>query len=152
MMRFVIRSSNSLVLLSAFCLLLSSIVGCSNERGLVVVKGKITSNGKPAAGAVLMFYPDDNPTGVTASGTSAEDGSFVLTSGVDKGVSPGTYTVTVVWPDPSVKPTAAQIMQGLIEQGPDLLKGAYATKSASKLKAEIDSSTIELPPIEVDGP
>jgi hypothetical protein len=110
------------------------------------------AGGKPASGAVLMFHPDTDPTGVTASGTAGEDGTFVLTSGVDKGVTPGTYTVTVVWPDPSVKPTAAQMMQGMIEQGPDLLKGAYATKNVSKLKMEITSATTELPPIEVDGP
>ena len=85
--------------------------------------------------------------GVTAAGTTDSQGSFTLTSGMDKGLTPGKYAVTAVYPDPAVKPTQAQMMQGTFEPGPDLLKGKYANKATTSLEVEITSSTKELPVI-----
>lgn len=93
-----------------------------------------------------MFHPTDNPEGVTAAGTTNADGRYVLSSGVDLGVLPGSYVVTVSWPDPNVKPTEAQMMMGTAEPGPDLLKGRYSSKQKSGLNVEITHSTTEIEP------
>jgi hypothetical protein len=55
----------------------------------------------------------------------------------------------VIWPDPSVQPTPAQKLQGLGDPGPDLLAGKYAKKGATGLKADITSSTKDLPPLQL---
>lgn len=126
---------------------LALVTGC-NSRGLIEVSGSATVDGKPEAGVMLMFFPSE-PNGVTASGVTDEQGKFTLTSGLDKGLVAGNYTVTATFPDPSVKPTAAQMMQGTAEPGPDLLKGKYINKANSSIKMEIKSGVKELPPIEL---
>jgi len=133
-------------------LILLSYAGCSDAKVMVAVSGSVIAKGQPVAGALVMFLPQSDPIGLTASGVTAEDGKFVLSSGVDKGIAPGTYRVTITWPDPSVKPTEAEMMMGMMEQGPDLLKGAYATADASKLTAEITTSSAELPPFDIEVP
>lgn len=117
--------------------------GCGG-RGLVEVSGLVQVNGSPAAGASVMFHPTDDPEGVTAAGTTNAEGRYVLSSGVDLGVLPGIYLVTVSWPDPNVKATEAQMMMGTAEPGPDLLKGRYSSKQKSELRVEITSSTSEI--------
>jgi hypothetical protein len=133
-------------------LILLSVAGCSDSKALVSIKGKINVKGQPAAGAVVLFHPDSNPIGLTASGVADETGVYTLSSGLDKGVAPGKYIVTVTWPDPTVKSTPEQMMQGMIEDAPDLLEGAYATRSVSKLTAEVPTTSGEIPPFELDIP
>ncbi len=65
------------------------------------------------------------------------------------GIPAGTYQVTIRWPDPKVKPTDAQKMTGMFNDPPDLLKGKYENKAKSGLKAEITSSTTDLPAFEL---
>jgi hypothetical protein len=67
---------------------------------------------------------------------------------MDAGITKGKYAVTAIWPDPAVKPTPAQMMQGTFEQGPDLLKGKYSNKQSTPLQIEITSAA-ELPAIEL---
>src|SRR5262245_12197198 len=98
--------------------LLATVVGCAGGEKLVPVTGK------PAAGALVMFYvdgtPDPNSTPATA--TAKDDGSFTVSTGVAGGMRPGKYIVTVVWPDPNKKPTDAQRMMGYSpSDAPDLL-------------------------------
>lgn len=123
--------------------------GCSGSDSLVVVKGKVTVDDAPANGALVLFHHDGNPLAVTASGVVSEDGSFTLSSGLEKGVAPGKYTVTITWPDPTVQTTPQQMMQGMIADAPDLLDGAYAAKAKSTLKAEITASTTVIPPFDL---
>ena len=112
-------------------------------------KGKITVDGAPAAGAILLFHPVENKEAPVASGVAESDGSFTLTSSMAEGILPGKYIVTVTWPDPAHKVSEAAKMRGDAEPGPDLLKGKYVMKSQSGLTAEISSSMKELPPIEI---
>lgn len=129
------------------------LAGCGDGKVLVIVKGKVLAKGQPAAGATVLFHPTTgDPTAQTASGVAGDDGTFAVSTGLDQGVPPGNYIVTLTWPDPSVKPTPQEMMMGMIEPGPDLLKGKYADKSTSTLKAEITGSTTELPPFEVEAP
>ena len=132
--------------------LMMATFGCSGSDSLVVVKGKVTVDDSPANGALVMFHDDGNPIAVTPSGVVAEDGSFTLSSGLEEGIAPGTYTVTIIWPDPTVETTPQDMMQGLIADAPDLLKGEYGAKSTSTLKAEVKASTIEIPPFNIKTP
>lgn len=123
--------------------------GCSAGKPVVPVTGSVMVDGKPADGATILFFPKDDPAGVTASGAVDPDGKFALVSALEKGVAVGSYDVTVVWPDPSVQPTQQQIMMGNAEPGPDLLKGKYVVRGKSGLQAEITASTKELPAFEL---
>lgn len=137
---------------TAMVLTFCGVGGCGDSRKLVPVSGSVTVDGEPAVGATLLFHPESDPAGVTASGTVRDDGTFTLVSGMDKGLTAGKYIVTVSWPDPSVKPTEAQMMMGMAEPGPDLLKGRYATKQGSGLSVEIAADTQQLPPFELEKP
>ncbi|MCA9192368.1 MAG: hypothetical protein KDB03_11420 [Planctomycetales bacterium] len=128
------------------CMLVLS--GCASSTDLVQVSGSVTVNEKPAAGATVLFHPED-PAAVTASGSVAEDGTFTLVSAMQNGIAPGKYKVTVTWPDASKQPTKEQIMMGTAEPGPDLLKGKYASRDRTSLTAEITPSTTTLNPFEL---
>ena len=133
------------------CLLLFTlfaISGCDSSPKLVPVTGSVTVKGKPAEGAILMFHPGD-PKAATASAVAEADGSFKIVSGGEPGLIQGKYQITVIWPDPSKKPTEAQIMMGTAEPGPDLLKGKYSSKTTSTLSAEITPALTKLPPFEL---
>jgi hypothetical protein len=147
---------NSSVYHCAVASLLSSFVflsGCGGGNSLVPVTGKVLSKGQPAAGATLLFHPAINDVNAqTASAVADENGVYTISSGLEKGILPGSYSVTVTWPDPSVKPTQAQIMMGMVEPGPDMLKGRYSDKNSTTLKVEITGSTTEIPPLEVEAP
>jgi hypothetical protein len=134
------------------CMTLLATMGCGKSNGLHPVQGSVIVNGSPADGAVVLFHPEGLPGGVTASGVAGEDGLFVLSSGLEKGVAAGSYHVTVIWPDPSKKPKEPQMMTGSSVQIPDLLKGRYASRETSKLRAEIDPQTGEVPSFELELP
>lgn len=125
-----------------------SINGCDSSPRLVPVSGTITVKGKPAEGAILMFHPAE-PKNATGSAVAEADGNFTVVSGGEPGLVQGKYQITVIWPDPSKKPTQAQIMMGTAEPGPDLLKDKYSSKDSSSLSAEITSSSTKLAPLEL---
>lgn len=140
------RSRLSAILLIVVCLFTG---GCSSAAKLIPVSGSVTVKGKPAEGAVVLFHPEGNPTGMTASGVAGADGSFALVSATETGVAAGKYKVTIIWPDASKKPTPSQIMMGTAEDGPDLLQGKYASRDKSPLTAEVTATTTKLPPFEL---
>ena len=122
--------------------------GCSSADRLIPVTGKVNVNGKPAEGAVLMFHPAD-VSKATASAIAEADGGFKIFSNGESGLVQGKYQVTVIYPDPAKKPTQAQIMMGTADVGPDLLKGKYASKTATTLTAEITQASTALPAFEL---
>lgn len=125
------------------------LTGCGSAgNALIPVTGSVTVKGKPAEGASLLFHSDISDA-TTPSAVTKADGSFTIMSGLDAGIAPGKYKVSIVWPDPSKKPTQAQLMMGTDEPGPDMLKGKYASKAVTKLTAEITSSTKEIPAYEL---
>ena len=127
--------------------LATSVVGCGGKK-LVEVSGSVSVDGKPADGAALLFFPSTGE-GSVATGTCTADGKYKLVCDAEVGVPAGSYIVAIRWPDPAIKPTAAQKMTGLFEEGPDLLKGAYGSKQTTSLKAEITPSTKEVPAFEL---
>jgi hypothetical protein len=122
--------------------------GCSGS-GLVPITGTVMVDGSPAAGAVLLFHPADDPRGTVATGVVEADGRYKLVSNMQEGAAPGKYKVAITWPDPKVQPTESQKMMGMVEPGPDLLKGKYATRESTTLTAEITGSTKEIPPFDL---
>ncbi len=128
------------------------IQGCSDGKSLVSITGKVNVKGQPAVGAVVLFHPESDPTGLTASGVVDQTGTYTLSSGLDKGIAPGKYIVTVSWPDPTVQTTPEQMMQGMVADAPDLLEGAYATRNVSSLRAEVPTTSAEIPPFELEIP
>jgi hypothetical protein len=126
--------------------------GCGKSSGLVPVGGTVLVKGEPADGAVILFHPEGNPGGITASATADEEGKYSLSSGLEKGVAPGSYNVTVIWPDPSQKSDTPKMMVGSSVDIPDLLKGRYANPKTSVLKATVEAGTTEVPPFELEIP
>lgn len=126
--------------------------GCSSGKPKAMVTGTVLVDGKPADGATIFFHPKDDPAGMTATGTVDVEGHYAVTSALEKGLTVGSYDVTVIWPDQSKQPTQQEIMMGTAEDGPDLLKGKYAKRGDSQLQAEISTSTKELPPFELKAP
>ena len=125
LMECLMRIAKYLQPLLVVCLAVTLTAGCSGPT-LINITGKITVDGAPAVGAVLYFHPVDIEGASVASGVAESNGVFKLNSNLNAGVPPGKYVVTVIWPDPSVKPTESQKMMGNAEPGPDLLKGRYS--------------------------
>ncbi len=118
------------------------------------VKGRVLFQGKPLAGALVTFHPEDEskftkdvprPTGHTD-----EDGRFRLTTTTaDDGAPAGAYLVAVaglarpqnegtVLPDPK---------RPLIRA--DITKGRYLDPKKSGLKAEVKEGEDEIPPFDL---
>lgn len=140
-------------LLTTTLIALVAAAGCGGSSGsLVPATGKVSVDGSPASGAVVLFYPVGSAQMDVASGQAGSDGVYKLTSNLKEGIAPGTYQVTVTWPDPAVKakPGSNKMMMSTdIETPPDLLNGRYAAKDKSGLKTEITSSTKQIPPFDL---
>jgi len=124
---------------------------CSSGGGLHPVRGQVTFNGEPAAGAIVVFHPDGGgiqsvpPTAVVAA-----DGTFTLATGDKPGAQAGSYVVTVTWADTSKKLTEQQVMMGANPyDGPDRLNGRFASPQQSPLRADVKSGDNRLPPFEL---
>jgi hypothetical protein len=73
--------------------------GCSQDDGLpdtTPVRGTVTYQGKPVAGAVVTFLTSGPTTSPPATGTTTADGTFELTTFKNSdGAVPGSYLVGV---------------------------------------------------------
>lgn len=76
-------------------------VGCSRSAiKPVPVTGLVTVDGKPAAGATVIFHPDGQaaPGAPRPVGQADANGEFRLTTAAaNDGAAPGEYRVTVAW-------------------------------------------------------
>jgi hypothetical protein len=100
--------------------------------------GKVTVNGQPAAGALVVFHPKaaDRANDPKPFATAADDGTFKLTThDPDDGAPAGEYGVTVVW---NVKAKESKISIG-DGGGPlvDKLGGRYGDPRGPKLSATV---------------
>jgi hypothetical protein len=137
----------------ALALLLCSVAlvfsGCESGLTLYDIPGSISVDGAAPDGATIMFHPIDEKLGYVATANVGSDGKFKVLCNTKPGIPEGSYKVTVTWPDPSKKPSQQQMMTGLIDDAPDLLRGAYAAKAGTPLSMEVNSSMKELPLIEI---
>jgi hypothetical protein len=131
--------------------LISVLLGCGSGASLNDIPGSVRVDGKGADGAVVLFHSADGSIPHVATGQADADGKFHVTYNQQKGIPVGKYKVTVVWPDPAMKPTESQKMMGLTPDAPDLLKGKYGSKSSSTIEIEVTSGMKELPSIEIKG-
>jgi hypothetical protein len=113
---------------------LVSCCGCSRAREypqVSPVSGQVTFDGKPAAGAIVVFHHPDTYRAAAPrpQGVTQVDGSFKLTSfQAYDGAPPGTYAVTIVWPihDGSTRDPIG-VAGGA---GPDFLRGRFSDPKA----------------------
>jgi len=71
------------------------LTGCGG-RGIAPVRGVVTLEGTPVAGATVLFMPDGQAGARPASGFTSSDGEFRLTTyKADDGALPGTYRVLI---------------------------------------------------------
>lgn len=88
--------------------------GCGSKTppGPATVRGKVTFNGRPVAGGLVVFTPDPQRggSGKPARSETAADGSFSLTLGDSLEIPPGWYRVSLApapaMPDPLSASTA----------------------------------------------
>jgi len=137
-----------LLVLAAF--LAPVISGCGGGKGnkLPKVTGTVNVDGKPADGAVLLFYPEGGRA-ATATGTADASGKFTIVTNMEPGIAAGRYKVTASWPDPSQRATAEDLQRGISKDAPDLLGGRFMAPDRTPLTAEITGATKELPPFEL---
>jgi hypothetical protein len=70
------------------------LIGCGGRTR--PVRGVVTLEGTPLAGATVMFMPDGQDGGRPASGFTSSDGTFQLTTfKPDDGALPGKYRVLI---------------------------------------------------------
>lgn len=127
---------------AALALLSSSCVKSENHKPVVPVKGQVLVDGKPAAGALVIFHPmnDTDPKAVRPSAYVDEQGYFALTSYTNQDGAPeGDYAVTVVWPMPNPEADDGA-------PGTDRLQGRYNSFRSTGLRARIGTGPTELPP------
>lgn len=149
MHRFSLQSKYFTLLAVTLSLLLT---GCPKApSGLVQVTGMMLVDGKPAEGASLVFFPDgaDDPSKI-AAGVVDSSGKYKLVTNLQPGINPGKYKVTATWPE-LPKEGKAKFSMGNSNDPPDLLKGRYSSPMKTKLTAEVEATTKELPPIEVSA-
>jgi hypothetical protein len=84
------------------------LIGCGG-RGTTPVRGVITLEGTPVAGATVLFMPDGQGGGRPASGFTSSDGTFRLTTyKPDDGALPGKYRVLIQKTEAAKDPGAAE--------------------------------------------
>jgi hypothetical protein len=84
------------------------LIGCGGS-GIAPVRGVVTLEGAPVAGATVLFMPDGPGGGRPASGFTASDGTFRLTTyKPDDGALPGDYRVLIQKTEAANDPGAAE--------------------------------------------
>jgi hypothetical protein len=100
--------------------------GCAG-KGVTPVRGVLTLDGKPVAGATVLFMPEGEEGGRPASGFTLPDGTFQLTTfKTDDGALAGTYRVLVQKTEAAKDRYAAE--QAALERA----KAKYEDRSAQK--------------------
>jgi hypothetical protein len=70
------------------------LAGCGHTDKFVPVEGAVTLDGKPLASVTLFLIPSDT-AGLTAMGTSGQDGSFRMVTNKQDGAKSGDYKIIV---------------------------------------------------------
>ena len=115
--------------------------GCGKgQQSVRSVEGKVTVNGQPATGALIMLHPvEDKEPGIFPNATVEPDGSFRLTTyKLNDGAPEGEYFATIVWEE-TYREDGETLSKG------DKLKGKYGNKEASGLKVTIKKGKNTLP-------
>jgi hypothetical protein len=113
-----------------------SLAGCSkrhaDRQDVHPVAGQVTYNGKPAAGALVVFHPQDPAVGELKPNARADQqGNYTLsTYSAGDGAPAGQYKVTVILRQLVKK-------EGDFEPGPNILPAQLSTPATSKIAAQV---------------
>jgi hypothetical protein len=133
---------------TALALTLSAFSGCNPAPSgppLVPAEGVVTLDGKPLAGAQVMFDPQGETRGQALFGKTDSAGKFALASADRKrtGAAVGEYKVII---NKLIKPDGSDFIPDP-NSGPDdtggfreLLPAAYSDQAQSQLRAEVPPS------------
>jgi hypothetical protein len=117
--------------------------GCSSEKRVSVfpVAGKLSFQGRPAAGAQVVLHPvntsESNKVAPTA--TVQSDGSFVITAyEPGDGAPDGDYVATIQW---------YRFSKELNGPGPNVIPVKYASPRTSPIKVSVKGGPTEMQPI-----
>jgi hypothetical protein len=141
--------------LALACLVsLPALAGCGDGKiKRYPVTCTVHVDGKPAAGAFVIFCPVDGPPELMRerpAGIADAEGKFLLTTiGGSDGVPAGKFKVLVQWPDGTPKQAAPG--GPLVASGPDKLHHKYFNLDTTPLTATIEAGTRELPPFELQS-
>lgn len=132
-----------LLVLAAVSVLTAS--GCAGEKRVPVfpVSGKVSFQGKPPAGAIVVLNPVGTSENhdVMPTGTVKDDGSFSVTAyEPGDGAPQGEYVATVQW---------YKVTKELGGPGPNVLPKTYATPKTSPVKVTVGNGPVEIPPITI---
>jgi hypothetical protein len=128
----------------ALLLAMALAAGCSRSEPDRVevhpVTGQVIFDGKPAAGAFVIFHPKQEIPGVPRpSASSDKQGNFTLsTYSAGDGAPQGAYAVTVVLPSMVKK-------DGEFEPGPNLLPAKVANPDTSPIVAQVAAGANTVP-------
>lgn len=118
-------------------------VGCSkSESRLPVhpVTGQVTFNGKPAAGAAVVFHPKNTATNPTAQAKADAQGNFNLTTyQAGDGAAPGEYAVTV-----ELRPTVT-VEGGELGLGQNILPPQYSSPKTTRISVNVAEGVNSVP-------
>jgi hypothetical protein len=114
-----------------------ALAGCG---GPVDVRGKVTMNGKPLAGATVIFIPESG--GPEAGALTDEEGNFRLTGTKTEGTLPGEYRVTVSkkeWPPGVTPPEPAKLTLDSMKVMRETIPLKYRVKDKTPFRVTVPS-------------
>jgi hypothetical protein len=112
-------------------LVIAGVAGCGGPESL---SGSVTLDGKPLAGAAVVFFPEQSDA-ETVVGATDENGRFVITPAAGDSIAYGKYKVIVTKREDL---TPAQIDAFVTPK--ELLPPKYSDLSKTELSAEVTSS------------
>ena len=143
-----------LPLLALLTVCAAALSGCgrAGKVPLAPAAGRVSWQGKPLAGALVVLVPlapAGGPESVRPSALTGDDGTFQLsTYARGDGAPPGEYAVAVTWHGPS-KP-AADTPPLALAAAPDYFRGRFADPKKSGLRLKVEAGAGELPAINLN--
>jgi hypothetical protein len=112
-------------------------IGCSKGPDVFAVHGRVAYEGKPMNRALVIFRPTVSERTLVMARANANGEYTLATSGVQGGVSPGEYRVTITWEQFSRPGTEEN--PNTPGTGTDRLNGKYADINKTPLRATVEA-------------
>jgi hypothetical protein len=121
----------------------ATMLGCAKSEperlSVHPVSGQITLNGKPAAGATIVFHPQTKIDAPAPRANADKNGNFsVTTFNTADGAPAGEYVVTIDWRQTVHK-------DGDYVAGPSLVPAKYQQAKTSDLKVRVVAGQNQVP-------
>jgi len=125
-----------------------SLAGCSKSGdSLVPVSGRVMVDGKPAAGAAIVFHPANAANGTHPVAQVDANGDFQLTTiRSGDGAVPGEYRVTLTW---YVSAPRRKGLEGEESAVRNLIPDKYARSESTPISTTVRPEANELFRIEI---